>query len=201
MPSVTQILDTFPETDLIEWKLRVGKVKAEQIGTEAKRIGRLVETRIQEQLKHLPLTTLQMDEAILSCLDGWEKFLHEYPWFPGKIQQMQRELQREEIVGHPDFELPYPVDLKCATAIRPTYWTQVAAYSWLQNADQLPERLGILRLDKVRHDYEYQELVTEEEIAYERQVWQDYRHLYQHRERVKQRAIQMKEQEAGIDVV
>src|SRR3990167_11548249 len=98
MPSVTQVLDTFPEADLIEWKLRVGKVKAEQIGTAAKRIGHLVETRIQESLKRLPLTTLQMDEAILSCLDGWEQLLHDRPYFPSKIQQMQRELQREEIV-------------------------------------------------------------------------------------------------------
>ena len=61
--------------------------------------------------------------------------------------------------------------------------------------------LGILRLDKVKHTYEYQELSTSDEIAYEQRVWLHYVELYGHRERVKQRAIQMKEQEAGIDVV
>ena len=114
---------------------------------------------------------------------------------------MQEELTYQDILGHPDFRLLRDmqrgiVDLKCATAIRPSYWTQVAAYSWLWSPEAQIDFLGILRLDKITGDYEYKELSDPTEILYERDVWMSYLSLYRHRQRVAERSRIESEQEA-----
>ena len=84
-------------------------------------------------------------------------------------------------------------DLKCGSQIRPSHWTQVAAYSWLSDPEVNTNILAILRLDKVTGSYEYVELTDPDQIDYEVQVWLNYKVLYEHRARVAERSRTMRE--------
>lgn len=210
MPSVTEILNTFPERELIEWKLRVGPKKVKEVSEEALMIGKTVDELIQADVKGLPIASHGLptqDTPIYNCWLGWKKFKQAYPHFIPSLVGVQHELRRDEITGHPDFLLQQNrhreytsslnergvCDLKCATQIRPNYWTQVAAYSWLQNSTENANFLAILRLDKVTGSYEYAELTDPDEIDYEVQVWLNYKVLYEHRQRVAERSRTMRE--------
>ena len=172
MPSVTEILSTFPERELVEWQLRVGPKKAKEVSEEALRIGKAVDLMIQEDYRtRIPQLGLSIDPSIQNCLRGWNEFIVDYPDFYDEVINLQQELIRDGIVGHPDFRLLRQrkrgiVDLKCATQIRPGYWTQTGGYSWLENDEDNVDFLGILRLDKVTGSYEYVELTDPDEIDY-----------------------------------
>lgn len=205
MPSVTEILDTFPEAELVAWKLRMGAKKVAEIGTEAKRIGSTVDVAIQTMRRTGTPPAGTPDPAIAHCLRGWQQFTEEHPALVDSITGMQTERQRGDILGHPDFEVRRVegwgfLSLKCAGQIRPVYWTQEAAYSWLRNAEVNATYLGILRLDKEGKGYELQELMDPEEIDYEVQVWLNYLTLYRHRERVAHRARTWKEEASACGI-
>ena len=212
MVSVTQILKTFPEKELVDWQLRVGAVKAKQTSEEAKRVGNLVDTWIQTDLRNpsVPIPSsshgpLGSPEA--SCWVGWEKFKREHPKIVQAVTGIQPEYHRKEIVGHPDLEVIFLLPLqtgflsvKCARHIRPMYWTQESAYSWLKDEEHNVDFIGILRLDKERGDYEYATLTDPDQIDYEIQIWLCYKQLYEHRERVKARSLTQREAEVLGDV-
>ena len=219
MPRVTEILDTFPERELVEWQLRVGKVKAKQVGDEAKRIGTAVDLLIQADVRQADVRGEGMippsrvhEPAIASCWVAWERFLSEHAEFLPSLIAMQPELVYEDVTGHPDFVLRRMhgwgvLDVKCATAIRSAYWIQTAAYGWLRgmNLPYFPDRsnpptfLAILRLDKTSSLYEYQELTKPEDLGVAEEVWLAYRKLYQWREQTAERNRTIREQET-LDV-
>lgn len=204
MVSITQVLDQFPEKELVEWQLRDPK-KAKQVSEEAKHIGSATDLHVQADCKGLPrdsIVTLTPIEtlAVATCLTAWDKFKADHPDFISSLTGIQTELIYGEYLGHPDFLLHKAakrgiVDLKCATQIRPSHWTQVAAYSWLQHQEENADFLAILRLDKVTGNYEYVEIVEPNEIDYEVQIWLNYKQLYEHRQRVAHRSRTMKEDE------
>lgn len=203
MISVTQILETFPEKELVEWKLRVGPVKAKQVSEEAKHIGSATDLKVQADCKGLPQDTFETlssveKVAVESCWQGWQKFKADHPDFLPSLTGIQQELVQGEYIGHPDFLLKREgwfgvVDLKCASQIRPSHWTQVAAYSWLKDSEHNALSLAILRLDKTTGGYEYVELTDPDQINYEVQVWLNYKVLYEHRQRVAERSRTMRE--------
>ena len=209
MISVTQIIDTFPEKELTEWKIRVGKAKSEAVSQEALAIGSLVDKAIQKEIKsgkrelELKGSTEAITQAVQTCLQGWQIFKQQHPEFVPTITRIQYELTYEDLMGHPDFEREEKGwgfdDLKCASQIRPSHWTQVAGYAWLKQMQFKlgpPAWLGILRLDKVSGQPEYVQLTEPKEIQYEIEVWNHYRALYGHRERVAERNRILKEEEA-----
>ena len=209
MISVTQILDQFPEAELISWKLRVGKAKAEAVSKESLEIGSLVDKAIQKEIKsgkrevELAGSTQVITQAAQTCLQGWQVFKQQHPEFIPTVIRIQYELSYEDLIGHPDFEREdrgWGIDdLKCASQIRPSHWTQVAGYAWLKQMQfklGLPAWHGLLRLDKISGQPEYVQLTDPNEIKYEIEVWNHYRALYGHRERVAERTRIQKEQEA-----
>lgn len=200
MPSVTEILETFPEAELVAWKLRVGAKKVKEVSEEALRIGTVVDKIVQAECR-MEQVELPPEASVENCFRAWRNFLKESPSFPTTIVWMQQELSRFGITGHPDFYLKRGsafgiCDLKCASQIRPLHWTQVAAYSWLQHHETNADFLAILRLDKQTGNYEYVELTEPDEIDYEVQVWLNYKTLYEHRQQVATRSRTMKEDEA-----
>ena len=211
MVSVTQVLDTFPEAELIAWKLRVGAKKAEEISREALRVGSTVDQLIQRQVRQQPLDLPVNDPPVLNAWGAWRLYNEQHPAFLASITAIQEELTDGEIVGHPDLTCARAggwgtVSIKCASQIRPVYWTQEAAYATLRMAGNPqclpPVFLGILRLDKQTGQPEYQELTDPDAIRYEMDVWQHYLALYAHRERVKARTINQQEEEVlGCSIV
>ena len=216
MPRVTEILDTFPERELVEWQLRVGKVKAKQVGDTAKRIGTAVDLLIQEDIRGsagMPVEVLMsgMEPTIASCWIAWERFLTEHAEFLPSLIAMQPELVYEDVTGHPDFVLKRGdgwgiLDVKCAAAIRSAYWIQTAAYGWLRrmsfpyapDRSNAPTFLAILRLDKTSGLYEYQELTKPEDLLAAEEVWLAYRKLYQWRERTAEQNRRVAEEESHV---
>lgn len=211
MTSITQVLDTFPEKELVAWQLRDPK-KAKQVSEEAKRIGTVVDQHIQADCQGrlrnaspsltIPINAAELT-AITTCLRGWEQFQIEHPDFVSSITGIQTELIREEYIGHPDIELSYDhdgvrkdglVSIKCSGQIRPTHFTQEAGYSWLKNPEVNVDFINILRLDKITGSYEYVELTDPDQIDYEVQVWLNYKVLYEHRQRVAERSRTQREE-------
>jgi hypothetical protein len=204
MLSVTQVLDAFPEADLISWKLRVGPKKADEISQEALRAGSLVDGLIQRQFRQQTFEPPVNDLPVLNAWGAWQLWNEQHPTFFASITTIQEELTDGELVGHPDLTCARDggwgtVSIKCASRIRPVYWTQEAAYAVLRGIQYptlgFPRFLGILRLDKQTGQPEYQELTNPKEIRYEMEGWRHYLWLYQHWEIVKSRTISQQEEE------
>ena len=204
MLSVTQVLDQFPDSELIAWKLRVGAKEAERKSQEGLRVGTLVDLEIQHHVRQQPFDLHSTDLPVFTALQAWHRYNEQYPAFFDSITAIQEELTDGEIVGHPDLTCARDggwgtVSIKCTNRIRPVHWTQEAAYAQLRGVQYpilgVPQFLGILRLDKQTGQPEYQELTDAAAIRYEMDVWRHYVALYQHRERVKERTISQLEEE------
>jgi len=199
MIHVTQVLEYCPEPELLAWQLSVGKAKAEKIGTEAKRVGSLVDKWIQQELLgELPGALAEHEVEGRNCLVGWQQFKQAFPELIASVVGVQPELVTNDLVGHPDIEIQQGerwgfLDVKCAGAIRPKYWTQTAKYSEMKRrmvGVHLPLCfLGILRLDKrsgLVKNYEYVEWNDPAKIQYEVEMFDHYLAIYQHGQQVKE---------------
>ncbi len=194
MPSVTEVLDYLTEPELLNWFRNNSKAKCAKISEEAIRVGSLVDSLVQEDIKDGGYLAPEGDEPVVQCLKGWESFKKDHPWFLSSVKYVQKELRYEDVVGHPDFILERLdgwgiVDLKCATSIRPRYWTQCAEYGWLRTQSVITTTgfIGILRLDKITSLYEYKEITKYTDIFYEIKVFDAYLTAYNHN--VKNREI------------
>ena len=72
MLSVTQVLDAFPEADLIAWKLRVGPKQAQAISQEALRVGTVVDQLIQHQFRQQTIDLPVHDLPVLNAWGAWQ---------------------------------------------------------------------------------------------------------------------------------
>lgn len=187
MPSVTEVIDYMVEPELLNWMLRTGAAKRKAIQDEALRVGTVVDTLIQADLKGQEYTPNPDDKQVYNSMCAWEKAKEKYPWLKEGKAQIQKELICGEIVGHPDLIIELPdrwgvIDFKSASSIRPKYWTQVCKY--LQMEASLSGRelgfVGVLRLDKTTGEPEYIEISDAEYIAYEVRVFDAYYTAYQH---------------------
>lgn len=203
MLSVTQVLEYFAEPELVAWQLKVGKVKAQQIGDAAKRIGSLVDMAIQQDLRGQGLVIPANEPEIASCLEAWMRFKKDRPDIIQAISGIQPELTDGEIVGHPDIETSTDSawsigDVKTSGMIRPKYWTQTAAYGYLRSRMMpmpiRPWHVWILRLDKQKGQYEYKEM-RGEQVEYEVGMWQHYLAIYRHGQKVREWMLDKQEEE------
>ena len=203
--SVTQLIDLFPEKELVEWQLRDPK-KAKQISEEAMRVGKAVDELVQRQYRmeriELPMP---QDVSVETCWNNWQAFLTDHHNFLLTTYSIQQELTAGEYVGHPDFRRRLPEerrgidDLKCATQIRPSHFIQLGGYAWLEMKGlglPTPNWLGIIRLNKDRPGYEYLQLTRLSDIQTAIDAFLCYKRLYEMRETVKGWVVAQKEAEA-----
>lgn len=185
MPRVSEVIDYIQEPDLVKWKLKVGKVKAEAISREALQIGTQVDQIIQDELNGRDVVA-DVSEAVANCLKGWIKFKRENPGVFARMREnrakMQTELTLGDLTGHPDFILGDEVcDLKTSKSINKTHWMQTAQYGYMY--DRMEKRLNphirkisILRLDKTSNVGAYDYKVLEEPFI---SFWQrQFEHRY-----------------------
>ena len=222
MIRVTEVLDYYTEPELLAWKLREGPAKCEKVSKEALQIGTVVDGYIKAKLQKEDYVLLSDNPAIFACMEAWEHFREDRPELIEAITGIQTEVQKDEVIGHPDLEItqrePRPlmstytaldeqpirrwgiIDIKTSKAIQPKYWTQVAAYWWLKG-QQTPQLspfnsfIGILRLDKQTGQYEYQEITDIQVLRYEVEVFQAYLTTYQHGQKIREVMRQLREQE------
>lgn len=205
MIHVTEVLEYCPEPELLAWQLSIGKAKAEKISQEAKRVGSLVDQWIQQELVgELPGELEEKEVEAKNCLVGWQQFKNDYPELLASIVGIQLELVTGDLIGHPDIKVQQAerwgfIDVKCAGTIRPKYWTQTAKYTEMARrmaGTSLPPCfLGILRLDKLKATYEYQEWTDLDKIQYEVEMFDHYLAIYRHGQQVQEWRRQALEQE------
>lgn len=152
---VTEVLDYFPEPELVSWKINVGKRNAYLQSKKALKVG----TRVHE-LIHQEFTKgvykFKKDDCneVRNCLSAWDKFKEHYN---PKIISMEEEIQDDIVVGHRDAvvminDVKYIIDFKTSSALRSKYWIQVAKYYGLSmDCDDI----CLLRLDKNIAIYEF----------------------------------------------
>ena len=188
MPRVTEVLDYSMEPELFNWHIRLGKAACKKIGDEAKRVGTLVDSLIQQDIRDGGYLAPEGDEPVTNCLRAWELFKTAYPEFVPSVVGMQDEVKLDDLVGHPDFiHADGITDLKCSSGIRPRYWTQTAQYLKMLGRG---EWIAVLRLDKVTGIYEYKKITDVEYIRYEWKVFDAYLTGFNHnqinREKIRQ---------------
>ena len=179
------------------------------MGREAKRVGSLVDQWIQQELLgELPGALAEHEIEGRNCLIGWQQFKQEFSELLASVVGVQPELVTDDLIGHPDIEIQQGdrwgfLDVKCAGAIRPKYWTQTAKYTEMKRrmvATTLPPCfLGILRLSKrsdLPRNYEYVECNDAEKIQYEVEMFEHYLAIYRHGRQVQEWRRQALEQEA-----
>lgn len=192
--SVTQLIELYPEKELVEWQMRDPK-KAKQVSEEALRIGKAVDELVQRQYRQQPIDVPANDPPVIQAWENWQVFLSEYPTFLSYTSGIQEELTFDSYVGHPDFRRKLANqqqrgidDLKCASQIRPSHFVQLGGYAWLEMAGlglPMPDWLGIIRLNKDRPGYEYLQLNKPEQIQTAIDAWLHYKSLYELRDTVR----------------
>lgn len=205
MPRVTEVLDGLLEQDFVGYIEKNSKAKRLAIREEAFRVGRTVDEIIQLDIKDGGYLAPEGDEPVLRCLEAWELFKKDYPLFVPQVVSMQEEMVVDDITGHYDFFVERDgewgiVDLKCASGIRPKYWTQTAQYSEMkmklvERLKNKPRFIGVLRLDKQSGLYEYKEIVDETFIRYEVEVFNAYYLTFTHAQAVRDQIRNQLEEE------
>ena len=181
MPRVTKILSYFTEPELIGWIERNSKAKRLAIRNEAFRVGSLVDSLVQEDINNGGYLSPEGDEPVENCLKAWELFKKDHPDYVGRVKEMQVDLKEGEVTGHPDFVLDFQIDdLKCATSIRPSYWTQTSKYFRMRFGKVSSGKIGVLRLDKKSALYEYKVIDDINYINYENEVFDAYHLAFNH---------------------
>lgn len=156
---ITHVLDYFAPPELVDWKIRVGKREAGRISREAMKIGDNVDQCIRALIdgdgEHLPkLKTLEAQ----NCWEAFESWLQHYaPDIEHRQLATANTVFSEELctAGTPDLEwnVCTVIDIKCSSAIRPSYWLQTEFYG--RNMPCVKNK-AILRLDKNLGIYEFQ---------------------------------------------
>ena len=187
MPSVTEVLDYSIPPQLANWFKNNSKAKCEQIGTETARIGQLVDSLIQQDIKEGGYVPPEEDAQALNCLGGWEQLKIDHPEFVPSVKKMQIELKVGDLIGHPDYVCEEKdgwgiTDLKCTSGIRLKNYIQCSEYSGMLMAVEgrnFPSFVRIIRLQRDSDAYEWSEVRDQKFIRYCMETFQAYRSVYE----------------------
>ena len=153
MKSVTEILDAIQEPEIVAWKLRVGKKKAEETSQEALRIGKAIDKLVQDDINGITVQT-HTDPAVLNCWQAWLKFRAKYPDYVSGIEGIQVEVVSGAVKGHPDIvHLREINDIKSGNylTVRPKNIIQVSKYAVMKGK----RRAALLYLSKTEATFLY----------------------------------------------
>lgn len=203
MVRVTEVLNGMLDNEFVGYIERNSKAKRKAVMDEAFRVGNILDALVQVDINDGGYLSPEGDLPVESCLRAWEKFKEDYPLFVPSVKTMQEELVDGDVVGHQDFYIEREdgwgiADLKCATGIRPKYWTQVAKYADMKRKMMslgFPRFIAVLRLDKVSGLYEYKEITDVGFIKYECEVFNAYYVAYMHSKAVREQMRYSAEEE------
>lgn len=165
--SVSEVLDSYAEQGIIDWKIKVGKKEARRIGTVALKIGSRIHQLIEEDWKTSKYKLKASDPVeVKNCMGAWEQFKVDYK---PAISAMETEVQDEglKVVGHIDSLMEIGgslvvMDFKTSSQVNLKHWLQVSKYAEM---GRIFDKVGILRLDKNLGIYEYQEREFDERLV------------------------------------
>ena len=152
--SVTKVLDAYTEPFLIEWKLKMGKVKSEAISKEALVIGTEVDALIRLDVTGQKWECDKSVQAVKNCMLAWENFKQANPSYMQGVEGIQTELTSGDLVGHPDiYHLTGIDDIKTGNSLtlRSKYCVQASKYALMAGKT----RAGIILLSKTNETGRY----------------------------------------------
>ena len=143
---VTEALDFFQTSDLVEWRTRVGNAEANRVCNKALKIG----TRLHEIIASGTFDAAAKDKPeVKNCLAGFLAWMDRYQVLNDELVTCTR--LNDEVIGltgEPDMiwiKQNVLIDLKTSASIRPTHFFQLGGYHRL---GVKADKLAILRLDK-----------------------------------------------------
>lgn len=158
---ITHVLDYFSPPELVNWKIRVGRKEAGMISRAALRIGENVDDAIRCEVEGRKVSKLKTLEA-QNCWEAFRQWKKDHN--VKEIGTLNTVFNDELMVaGTPDLfwaDTHVLIDVKCSSAIRPSYWLQTEFYSRNNTA---VDAKAILRLDKNLGIYEYKEMSLSDE--------------------------------------
>jgi len=186
MPSVTEVLDYSIPPQLAKWFKNNSAAKCDKIGEETARIGSLVDSLIQQDIREGGYVPPEHDEQALNCLKGWENLKKEHPLFVASIKEMQIELRHEEVIGHPDYVCVEAdgwgiTDLKCTSGIRFKNYVQCAKYArmvMMLREWSFPSFIRVIRLQRDSSAYEWSEIRDSKMIQYCMDLFESYYEVF-----------------------
>lgn len=187
MISVTRVLDYSIPPQLANWFKKNSEAKCEKIGAETARIGSLVDSLIQQDIKEGGYVTPEEDQEAMNCLAAWEELKKDYPSFVPSIKEMQVELKLDDLVGHPDYVNVEKdswgiTDLKCTSGIRFKNYIQGSTYAKMLmkiRGWNFPSFVRIIRLPReADKKYEWSEIRDPKMIEYCMDLFDSYLDIY-----------------------
>jgi hypothetical protein len=182
--SVTQVLDYSIPPQLANWFKNNSKAKCEAIGNETARIGSLVDSLIQQDIREGGYVPPEQDEFALNCLKQWEILKSEHPEFVPSIKEMQIEVVDGDLIGHFDYYCEEKsggwgiTDLKCTSGIRFKNYVQEARYAKSMMKEKglpFPAFVRTVRLPReADKKYEWSEIRDPEMIQYCMDLFEHY---------------------------
>ena len=152
---VTRIIDYFAPPELVQWKMETGRKDTNRVSKIATKLGSRVHTLIETHWSTKDWNIKKdKDPEIWSCLQAWTSWTKDYNINNIKLGYPIYD-DIHLIAGTFDFLLPEGnilVDIKTSREIRPQYFMQLGAYASMID---LPDKIAILRLDKMTAQYEY----------------------------------------------
>lgn len=197
MNSVTEILDSYTEPFLIEWKIKMGKAKAKAISDEALRVGTMVDQFVRQDIKGDGYAIPNGEKAVESCMMGWEAFKLKYPNYISEVEDIQVELTKDGIVGHPDIVHKLEIaDIKSGNqlVLRPKYCVQASKYALMKGKD----RASILLLSKTNGNGVFLYIWWDKELIeyFGGKVFDAFQTIYEYGDTVNQMVLNYMETEA-----
>ena len=147
MRRVTDVLDSYTEPELWEWKLRVGKAKAKKISDEALEIGTKVDEMITLDIGGSRNILEGLRPEVVNAYQAWLAFKLKYPDFIKDIETTQARYEVGDITGKPDIiKLSEINDIKTSNqlSVRPKWVVQASKYA----VDNNKTKASILLLSK-----------------------------------------------------
>jgi hypothetical protein len=193
--SITQVLDSYTEPSIWEWKVNVGKAKAKAISQEALAIGKEVDRLVQLDIKGTPESVVDKPEPVKNAYMGWLSFKEKYPLFVKDITDIQVELIGGGVVGHPDIvHVNEIADIKTSKQliIRPKWVVQVSKYALMRGKD----RASIILLSKAAPQFIYFWWDGELLEYFGKEVFEAFRTIMSYEGKVKQMVNNFLEMEA-----
>ena len=195
IPRVNHILDVVSNPDLLDWKLRVGKYKADAISKIALSIGSAVHESIEKYIldknnfnddfieskcieHNVPVNSIVKVYTCIKNFIRWENDLRSKGYTLTPIAN-ELKLICPYFGGTADFICSinganYVIDFKTSKSINELYLTQTAAYRWSINNGYSSlgnihiHGIGIIRIDK--NSYKYEDLFLSDFIPGQAQL-------------------------------
>ena len=159
--SVTEVLEYFPEPELVDWRIDTGRKESSRISRQTARLG----TRVHEIIAGTSKLGKKDSVEVRNCIEAWQRFKHDYQ--PEIIaQEIEVRDYVCKVIGHIDMVAKIMdslviIDWKTGGRINKKHLIQAAKYQQMAMQQYPKAATAIVRLDKNLGSYEFKQQDTD----------------------------------------